>query len=80
MAAVQASAAAMLVTPVTVSGSSVLVTSGTTVEQMMCVEGTLLASGSGNFLFYGASEAANLTARFLDGGQIIVWNLGTATV
>jgi hypothetical protein len=65
---------------ITASGGSVLVTSGTTVERNMTIDGVLLCSGSGNLIFYGASEVANLTARVLDGGSVIAWNLGPQAV
>jgi hypothetical protein len=68
------------VTNVSTSGGSVLITSGTTVTRVIKVDGVLLASGSGNFLFYGGSEVANGTARVLDGASVIAWNLGPQAV
>jgi hypothetical protein len=62
------------------SGNSALITSGTTVDSHCIIDGVLLCSGAGNLMFFGASETANATARFMDGGSVIVWNLGPQAV
>jgi hypothetical protein len=44
--------------------------------RMFAVDGQLFCSGSGNLIFYAKAEVADATAKILDGGQIIVWNMG----
>jgi hypothetical protein len=65
---------------ITSSGGSVVVTSGTTVERNMTIDGVLLCSGSGNLMFYGGAEAAGLSARVLDGASIVMWHVGNQAV
>jgi hypothetical protein len=46
------------------------------------IDGVLLASGSGNLMFYGASEviATGSGPKFLDGGSVMVWHMGNKAV
>lgn len=66
---------APLMSTLRASGNSILVTSAT-VTTMILIEGLLLATGSGNLMFFGASETANVTSMVAMGGHVIVWNLG----
>lgn len=68
------------VTNITAGGQSVLVTSGTTVVRSMWIDGTLVTSGTGNFMLFGANEGASGTSRFLDGSHLIFWTVGNMTV
>lgn len=56
-----------------------VVTSGTTLPRYLVVKGTLLCSGSGNLVWWGAGET-NTTGKFLDGCSVIVWHMGSVTV
>jgi hypothetical protein len=49
------------------------------VDRWAEIDGILMASGSGNLLFYGRSEVAGATAKILGGSNIIMWNIGTFT-
>ena len=58
-----------------------VITSGTAgVQRMMHLEGQLLCSGSGNLLFYGQAEVSNTTAKVLDGGHVIAWNIASLAI
>jgi hypothetical protein len=56
------------------------VTSGTTVMRMFAVDGQLFCSGSGNLIFYAKAELANSTAKILDGGFVVAWNIGPQAI
>ena len=61
--------------------NSVLVTSGTAGEnRTLTVDGTLICSGSGYLVPFGANEQASGSNDFLQGSHIIVWNLGPQAV
>jgi hypothetical protein len=49
------------------------------VDRWAEIDGILMASGSGNLMFYGRSEVAGATAKILGGSNIIMWNIGTFT-
>ena len=73
-------AAALQSQVIRVSGGSILLATGTAVDAWLAVEGVLLCSGSGNLMFFGATELAGATARVQDGGNVTVWNMGPHTV
>jgi hypothetical protein len=75
-----AALAAPVLTAIQAVGDLAVWTSGTAATRTLVVDGYLLCSGSGKLVFYGKSEAANLTAKVLDGGSIICWNIGAITV
>ena len=62
------------------SGDLAAITSGTTVARMIDIDGLLLCSGSGNLIFYGKAEVANSTAKFLDGGSVVAFQIVGQTV
>ena len=52
-----------------------VITSGTNAMRGIFIDGTLLCSGSGHLIFFGAAEVANSTAKVLDGSHLIAWNV-----
>lgn len=61
---------------ISASGQSVLSTTGTAAEMVVTFDGSIVCSGSGNLMFFGATELANTTSRLHSGGSVIVWDVG----
>jgi hypothetical protein len=60
---------------------NMLFTSGTTLTQPLTIlDGTLILSGTGNMIFFGASEVANASALVMPGSYVIVYDIGALTV
>jgi len=69
----------MVNTPAT--GTNIFViTSGTAAVRPIWLDITLECSGSGNLLFYGQAEVANATAKVVEGGNLIAWQVGPLTL
>jgi hypothetical protein len=80
-AAVAMDSTSVNLTPQGASATQIaVITSGTTVCQPIEWDGYIACTGSGNLMFYGRAETANATAKVLEGGNIIAWNLGTYPV
>jgi hypothetical protein len=59
---------------------SILFTSGTTVTRTLLIDGQLVCSQPGNFMFFGANEGNSGTTKILDGATMVWWDLGTISV
>lgn len=76
----QAAAAAPIaphLTAIVAAGDMMAITSGTALPRYLEIAGEIMLTGTGNLAVYGKSEVANATAKVLDGGSLIAWNMGS---
>jgi hypothetical protein len=79
--AAAAPALAMQTTGRQSSGDIMQITSGTAgAIRYLEIAGELLCSGSGNLIFDAKAEVANTTAKVMDGGYVIAWNVGARAI
>lgn len=76
----QAAAAAAIaphLTAIVTQGDLMAITSGTALPRYLEIAGEIMITAPGNLAVYGKAEISNATAKALDGGALIVWNMGS---